>query len=308
MTSRPARFASAAAATLAALTLAACSSGASPSSAGASTPSTIAVVASTNVWGDIAATIGGDAVSVTSIISDPSQDPHDYEASPKNQLALSKAAVVIENGGGYDDFVDTMLAAAHNSSATVLNAVTLSGKTAPAGGDLNEHVWYDFPTVEKVVDGIEAAYAAIDPGDAATFRTNASGLTSQIDALAQQEAQLKGRYAGVGVAITEPVPLYMLEAIGLTNRTPDEFSHAIEEGTDVSATVLQETLALYTDHAVELLAYNEQTAGPETQAVLDAAQANGVPVVPVTETLPAGKTYVSWMQGNLDAIGAALGR
>jgi len=292
--------------TVAALSLAACSS---PSSAGP-TPSDsagpLSVVASTNVWGDIAATVGGDAVSVTSIIDDPDKDPHEYEADAQNQLSLSKAAVVIENGGGYDDFVDTMLDASGNDSAVVINAVDVSGYQASGGEELNEHVWYDFPTVEKVIDQLEDAFAAADPANASTFSENADALKDQLGQLEQQEADLKSQYAGEGVAITEPVPLYMLDAIGLDNKTPEEFSEAIEEDTDVAPDVLQETLALFSDHAVKLLAYNEQTTGPQTEAVLDAAQQNAIAVVPVTETLPDGDTYVSWMTGNLDAIASAL--
>src|SRR3990170_6823756 len=105
--------------------------------------SAIPVVASTNVYGDIVEQIGGGKVKVTSVISDPDQDPHSYEANTQNQLALSKAKVVVENGGGYDDFIDRMLKSSDNSSAEVINAVKVSGKTAPAGGELNEHVWYD---------------------------------------------------------------------------------------------------------------------------------------------------------------------
>jgi zinc/manganese transport system substrate-binding protein len=286
-----------------ALTLAGCA--ANPSDAG-STSEGISVVASTNVWGDVASTIGGDAVSVTSIIDSPDKDPHEYEADAQNQLALSKADVVIENGGGYDDFVDTMLDSAGNSSAVVLNAVEISGNTASDGEEVNEHVWYDFPSVEMVIDEIEASYAKLDPDNAATFEKNAGDLKAQIGTLEDQEADLNGQYAGAGVSITEPVPLYMLDAIGLDNKTPAEFSEAIEEGTDVPATVLQQTLALYSDHAVELLVYNEQTAGPQTEEVLTAAKDNAIPVVPVTETLPDGTTYVSWMGDNLDAISAAL--
>ncbi|WP_229715163.1 metal ABC transporter solute-binding protein, Zn/Mn family [Subtercola lobariae] len=296
-------------AAIATVTLAGCAStpsSASPSSASAS--GTISVVASTNVWGDIAATIGGDRVTVSSIIDDPDKDPHEYEADAQNQLALSKAQVVIENGGGYDDFVDTMLGTAGNTSGIVLNAVTISGKQPDANGDLNEHVWYDFPTVENVIDQIQQTYTKIDPAGTATYTKNATALKTQIDALEQQEAALKTTHAGVGVSITEPVPLYMLDAIGLDNKTPHEFSKAIENGTDVAPDVLQQTVALYNDHAVKLLAYNEQTTGAQTQAVLTAANNNNIPVVPVTETLPAGKTYISWMTDNLNAITTALAK
>jgi zinc/manganese transport system substrate-binding protein len=296
--------------------LGACSSGgesagaasSGSSSADAATGARIKVVASTNVWGDLAASIGGDKVQVTTIITSPAADPHEYEASTRNQLSLAEATVVIENGGGYDDFIDRMLKSAKNSSASVLNAVTISGKKADGGEELNEHVWYDFPTVEKVVDQIEQAYAKADPKNASTFQQNAAALKQKIDVLEQQEAALKQKYDGQPVAITEPVPLYLLDAIGLQNKTPDEFSEAIEEDSDVPAKVLNQTLQLYSEHQVKVLAYNAQTTGPETEKVLDAAKDNDIPVVPVTETLPTGKDYAGWMSANLDALGTALGR
>ncbi|MEU4290819.1 zinc ABC transporter substrate-binding protein [Kribbella sp. NPDC026596] len=294
--------------------LAACSSGVDSAGASASSSAApaggaeIKVVASTNVWGDLAASIGGDKVQVTSIITSPDADPHEYEANTRNQLSLAEASVVIENGGGYDDFIDRMLKSSKNSSATVLNAVTISGKQATGGEELNEHVWYDFPTVEKVVDQLAKAYSEADPAAASTFQQNAAALKQKIDGLEQQEATLKQKYDGQPVAITEPVPVYLLDAIGLQNKTPDEFSEAIEEDSDVPAKVLNETLQLYSEHQVKVLAYNSQTTGPETEKILNAAKQNNIPAVPVTETLPAGKDYVGWMSANLDALGTALGR
>ena len=183
---------------IAVLLLAGCAAGNASSN---SSSGKIDVVASTNVWGDIASTVGGDDVSVTSFIDDPSKDPHEYEASGQNQLAISKAAVVIENGGGYDDFVDTMLKSSPSSSATVLNAVKVSGLTAPAGGDLNERVWYDFPTVTKVIDKLRAALAKARPADASLFSANAKSLTGKIALLEARERELKTKYSSVGAAI-----------------------------------------------------------------------------------------------------------
>ncbi|MEU2538000.1 metal ABC transporter solute-binding protein, Zn/Mn family [Streptomyces iakyrus] len=273
-----------------------------------SAPARVAVVASTDVWGDIARRVGGDRVDVTSVISDPDQDPHSYEADPQNQLALSKAEVVVENGGGYDDFVDRMLKSGHNDSAEVVNAVEVSGKKAPKGGELNEHVWYDFPTVAEVADRISAALAEADPGDAAAFEKNAAAFKAKLAPLEAEEAQIKKAHGGEGVAITEPVPLYMTEASGLVNRTPAPFSEAIEEGDDVSPRVLQQSLALFSGKKVKVLVYNEQTSGPQTEKAEAAAKAAGIPVVPVTETLPKGKDYLGWMTGNVGALASALAK
>lgn len=267
----------------------------------------IKVVASTNVYGDIAHQIAGEHAQITSIIDNPDADPHSYEANTQNQLALAHADIVIENGGGYDDFVDTMLKSAGNSTVTLLNAVDISGKTAAPGQELNEHVWYDFPTVARLVDKLESALAQRDPADQSSFAANAAAFKQKLSQLEATEASIKKAHGGDGVAITEPVPLYMLQACGLDNKTPEEFSEAIEEGTDVSPLVLKQTLDLFNDKKVVLLAYNEQTTGPETQQVLNAAKSNDIAVVPVTETLPTGKDYLSWMSGNLSAIQAALG-
>ncbi|MFE3032788.1 metal ABC transporter solute-binding protein, Zn/Mn family [Streptomyces canus] len=270
--------------------------------------SRVAVVASTDVYGDIVSRIGGNKVSVTSVISDPSQDPHSYEASTQNQLALSKAKVVVENGGGYDDFVDRMLRSGGNTSAEVINAVKVSGRTAPKGGELNEHVWYDFPTVARLADRIAAALGKADPANAATFTRNADAFKAGLKPLEAKEAQIRKEHGGAAIAITEPVPLYMTGASGLVDRTPAEFSEAVEEGDDVSPKVLRETLALFTGKQVKALVYNAQTSGPQTEKSEQAARAAGIPVVPVTETLPSGKDYLAWMTGNVDALANALAK
>ncbi|QKW17830.1 zinc ABC transporter substrate-binding protein [Kitasatospora sp. NA04385] len=269
--------------------------------------STVPVVASTNVYGDIVKQIGGDKVTVTSIMDSPDQDPHSFEASTQNQLTLSKAKVVIENGGGYDDFVDRMLKSS-NASPELINVVDLSGKTAPAGGELNEHVWYDFPTMAALADRIAAVLGKADPANAAAFTANADDFKTKLQGLAAEEADVKKAHDGAAIGITEPVPLYMTEAAGLVDKTPSEFSEAIEEGDDVSPQVLQETLALYRDKQVKALVYNAQTSGPQTDRVKDAATAAGIPVVPVTETLPRGKDYLTWMTANVDALAGALGK
>lgn len=291
----------------AALTLTGCGGGSSDDAKGSGGGGKVSVVASTNVWGDVVRQVAGDHATITSIISSPDQDPHSFEANAKVQLELSRARIVVDNGGGYDDFVPNMLKTARNAKVTVLNAVDISGKKAPSGGELNEHVWYDFPTVAKVTDRIAAALATADSGDASTFKANAATFKGKLSAMEATEAAIKKEHAGDGAAITEPVPLYLLTACGLVNKTPPAFSEAVEEGDDVSARVLKQTLGIFDDKQVKLLAYNEQTSGSTTEQVLARAKKDDVAVVPVTETLPAGKGYLAWMTSNLAAVRSALG-
>lgn len=266
---------------------------------------TVSVVASTNVYGSIVQAIGGDHVSVTSILNDPSQDPHSFESSAKTQLAVSKADLLIENGGGYDDFMTT-LANSSNTKADTINVVKLSGLDTGGSAEFNEHVFYSYPTMVKLTADVAKRLGELDRADASEFTKNADALTAELEQLETQTASLKTKYDGEKVTYTEPVPGYLFDAIGLDNVTPEKFSEAIEEGDDVPPAALNDTLKLFSSKTVKLLAYNEQTSSAETEQVKQAADTAGVPVVGVTETLPKGEDYVSWQQANIDAVQAAL--
>jgi zinc/manganese transport system substrate-binding protein len=274
--------------------LAACSAPTDPATDGE-----LRIVASTNVYGDLAATIAGPDAIVTSIIDDPSADPHGFEANPRVQLELAKADLVIANGGGYDDFVDEMLAASGNTTAVVLHAVEF----ASVDVESNEHVWYDYATVSAVVDGIAEAVDGMQPDEARADRV--ADLQQGIAGLQERAAALAAEHRGEGVIVTEPVPLYLLTAAGLTNLTPPEFTEAIEEDTDVAPAVLQRVLNLVPEAAVVVV--NGQTGGPQTDAVVDIAGQVGVPWFAVTETLPEGLNYVAWQAGLLDLLEDSLG-
>ncbi|MBX3100831.1 MAG: zinc ABC transporter substrate-binding protein [Salinibacterium sp.] len=255
------------------------------------------IVASTSVYGDVAARVAGDLASVTSFIDGPNIDPHSFEASARNQLAIAGADLVIENGGGYDPFMDSLVKAS-GSDAPIINAFETSGLAGP-----NEHVWYSFDALEKVVAAIVVQLGAIDPVHRATYEANGDALSTEITGLSTMAAAI----ATTGdVAVTELVPVYLLETVGLANVTPADFTEAIEEGNDVPPLALQDTLRLFSEGSVRLLAYNSQTASPETERVRQAAEAAGVPVVEFTETLPTGADYVSWMTANLNALASAL--
>ncbi|CAN5116906.1 zinc ABC transporter substrate-binding protein [soil metagenome] len=257
------------------------------------------IVASTSAYGDLASSIAGDHASVTAFIDGPDVDPHSFEASARDQLAISQADLIIENGGGYDPFMGPLVEAA-GTSAPVIDAFETSGLPGP-----NEHVWYSFPAMTALVGTIATQLAEIDPDNAAEYAANRDALASRI---ADLEKRANNMATEGDVAVTEPVPVYLLGAVGLTNATPADFTEAIEEGNDVPPLALRDTLDLLTSTSVRLLAYNSQTASPETERVRQAAEDAGVPVVEFTENLPAGADYVSWMTANLDALAAALAR
>lgn len=271
----------------------------------------VSVVASTDVYGDIVAQIAGrlagTRIAITSIIAGSTADPHSYEASARTELALARADVVIENGGGYDDFMDALRRSAGGGS-TLLDAVDISGHRSTGGTDLNEHVWYDFPTVARLATRLTAVLVMKDPADAAELRANAARFLDRLRGLERTEARIRAQAAGRGVLVTEPVPLYLLQACGLVNRTPPAFSRAVEDGTEVAPRVLRRTLRLESGPGIAFVAYNEQAVGRDTEQLLATARRDGTAVVPVTETLPDHRDYLAWMAANLSAVAAALDR
>lgn len=308
-----ARLSFAASAGLAVL-LAACAAPAA--TAPSSSSGVIDVVASTSVYGDIVKSIGGDKVAVTSIISKTSQDPHSYEASTQDKLAVSKAGLVISNGAGYDDFFSKLSDDGKVPADKVITAVDASGllPTATAGATakvpegFNEHVWYNFSAMGKVADAVAAKLGSLNSAEARTFTANADKFKSSLNGLSAKVAEIKASKGSAPVAITEPVPGYLLEAAGLENKTPEEFSHAIEAGSDVPPGAVKQTSDLITSKSVRFLAYNEQTAGAQTEKLKAAATTAGIPVVGFTETLPEGKDYITWMTDNVGNIAAALNK
>jgi zinc/manganese transport system substrate-binding protein len=157
-----------------------------------------------------------------------------------------------------------------------------------------------------VADSVAEKLGTLDPGSAATFTANADAFKSSLSGLHSKLDAGKATAAGGQVAVTEPVPLYLLEDAGLKNATPDQYTAAIEEGTDVPPAAMKEATDLVASRTVRLLAYNAQTEGPQTETLKKAAQAAGVPVVDFTETLPEGKTYLQWMTDNVNNVSKIL--
>jgi len=296
-----------------ALALAGCSSSTgAASSPSPSTGGTIAVVASTNVYGDIAKTIGGDHVDVTSLIADESKDPHDFEATAADQLDIQNAQLLIENGGGYDPFMSSLKDAA-KSTAPLISAVTFSpewkgSNPSEAVEGFNEHVFYDPQTIAAVADEIAKQLGALDPADAGVFTDNAKAFRSDIDAkVTPILTDISKAHGGAEIFVTEPVPLYLAEAAGLKNVTPSAFSEAVEEGQDVPPATLLDALTLIGSGSVKIVFVNAQAAGAETTQVEAKASEVKVPVIKASELLPDGENYVSWMTDMATQIKTALG-
>jgi len=304
-----------------ALLLAGCAGGAT--SAGTSTAGgRVQVVASTNVYGSIAEAVGGDAVQVTSMIASVSQDPHDFEASAHDQLLVQRAGLVIENGGGYDPFMQTLVKAS-GSTAPVITAAVLSPEY-PSDGNLdshkddadhahdhlegfNEHVFYDPAVMAKVAQEIADRLAKLEPAHAASFEANAKSFAAGTAKIQATLAEIATAHGGAGVFVTEPLPLYLADAAGLDNKTPAAFSEAVEEGQDVPPATLLSALRTIASGDVAVVITNAQAAGAETTQVEEKAKGANVPVLRFSEILPDGMTYLEWMQGNADALGKALG-
>lgn len=275
------------------------------SSAASATTSPVAVVAVENVWGDITSQIGGDKVEVTSILKDPKADPHSYETDPTDAAAISSARFVVENGLGYDDFADKLLSATKDARREVL---TIADVVKVDGHNPNPHLWYSPTYVQTAARAIAAQLGKADPANTATFQSGLATFLRAYQPYLDTLAAIRSRYAGTKVAYTERVPGYLLEDAGLTLGTPASFAQSIEDGNDPSPADTDAVDRAVENKTVKVLLYNAQVTSPTTQKVQDLAEASGVPVVGVSETVPAAfKDFQTWQIAQAKAVLTALG-
>jgi zinc/manganese transport system substrate-binding protein len=259
------------------------------------------VVAAENFYGDIARQIGGDRVDVTSILSNPDQDPHLFETTPTIVRQIAAARIVIFNGADYDAWMDKLLKAAPRVGRTVLAVAELVNKKA---GD-NPHLWYDPATMPTVARALADAFSKADPAHATDYAARLATLLASLERIGGKVEEIRAKHAGVAITATEPVFGYMAAALGLRVRN-ERLQMAVMNDTEPSARDIAAFEQDLKEHRVRVLLYNKQTGTKLTQRMLEIARRAKIPVVGVTETEPMGMTYQDWMLMQLAELQNAL--
>ena len=261
----------------------------------------IHVVAAENVYGDIAGAIGGNRVDVVSILNNPAQDPHLFEASPSVVRRFADARLVIINGAGYDAWAEKLLLTAPRAERRVINVARLTSRKP---GD-NPHFWYDPAVMPVVARAIAAALSEADPGHASDYAARLTTTLTALDSVGTRATRLRAKHAGTPVTATEPVFGPMADALGLVMRNRS-LQTAMMNDTEPAARDLAAFENDLKQHKVRALIYNAQMSEQLTERLLAVARKAGVPVVPVTEMQPAGVSFADWMLGELEALDKAL--
>jgi zinc/manganese transport system substrate-binding protein len=262
---------------------------------------TIRILAAENFYGDVAGQIAGPNASVSSIMSNPEQDPHLFEASPSVARQISDAAIVVYSGADYDPWMAKLLSASRSPNRTVIVVANLVHRKS---GD-NPHIWYDPPTMPAYAKALAASLSQRDPAHKADYDQRLQSFLTSLQPLEAKIAEIRARFHGTPVTATEPVFGYMATALGFSMRN-ERFQLAVMNDTEPRAS---DVAAMETDlrqHRVRVLFYNSQATDAAAQRLLKIAQESRIPVVGVTETEPAGKTYQKWMLDQLDAVERAL--
>lgn len=261
----------------------------------------INIVAAENFYGDIAAQIGGSNVKVTSILSNPDEDPHLFEASASTAKALVEAHIVISNGVDYDPWIEKLLSTNKADHRVVIVAAKLAGKKA---GD-NPHLWYNPATMAAVATQLSADLVRIDPAHKADYDKNSAAFVASLKPLNDKISALHKKYSGTPVSASEPVFGYMAGLIGLKVHN-EKFALAVMNNTEPSASEVAGFERDLRDHKVKAMLYNAQASDPAVQRLVQLAKDQKVPIVGVSETEPHNMTYQEWMISQLDALDKAL--
>jgi zinc/manganese transport system substrate-binding protein len=262
----------------------------------------ISVVAAENVYGDIVEQLGGDHVAVVSILTNPNQDPHLFEASASTARALAGADLVIYNGLDYDPWMEKLLAVTPNGTRAIIVVGDVSDKKT---GE-NPHLWYEPRSVAALARAISTDLIARDPTSGADYKQRLQAFEASRSHLDAKIQAMRAKFAGAPITATEPVFQYMAEAIGLVVRNP-EFQLAVMNDTEPSARDVASFQDDLRQHRVKILLYNTQATDNLAQRMRQIAESEKIPVVGVTETEPPGVRYQDWMEKELDALDAALG-
>jgi zinc/manganese transport system substrate-binding protein len=264
----------------------------------------IVAVGAESEYANVIGQVGGKYVQASAIMSNPNTDPHTFEASIAVAREVGAAQLVVQNGVGYDAFMDTIESAAPSGGRTVVDVQQL---LKLPDSTPNPHLWYDPATMPKVADAVAADLSAIQPSHKAYFEANAAAFEDSLGKLTAAVASFKAAYAGVPVATTEPVADYLLTAAGADNLTPWTFQADIMNGVDPSPQNVALQRALFTGHKVKAFLYNEQVTDTLTQSFITLAEQNHIPVVGVYETMPVlGYDYQSWMQTEVQDLRMAV--
>jgi len=283
-----------------ALAAAACSSTGSTGAAGG----TITAVGAENEYANVISQIGGKYVQVSAIESNPNTDPHSFEASPSVAREVSAAQLVVQNGLGYDTYMNKIESASPNSTRKVIDVQSLLGLPDSTP---NPHLWYSPATMPAVARALAKDLTALQPGHAAYFRANLTTFNRSLQPWLQAIRQFRSAYPGTPVAVTEPVGDYMLQAAGTSIRTPFRLQADIMNGVDPAPQDISLESSFFKDHKVKVFLYNQQVTDSLTQTFLADAHRYGVPVVGVYETMPTpGYDYQSWMLAEVHALQRAV--
>jgi zinc/manganese transport system substrate-binding protein len=277
-----------------------------PSPAATSGSGPIQAVGAENQYANVIEQIGGRYVRVSAIQSNPNTDPHTFEASPSVAEEVSTASLIVQNGLGYDTYMEKIEAASPSSSRKVIDVQQLLGLPESTA---NPHLWYRPATMPAVARALVSDLSALAPAHAAYFRANAAKFERSLQPWLAALARFRSRYPGTAVATTEPVGNYMLEAAGTRNLTPFPLQADIMNGTDPAPQGVTFQNELLAGHRVKVFVYNQQVTDSLTESFLRTAAHNGIPVVGVYETMPTpGYDYQSWMLAEVEALEKAVAR
>jgi zinc/manganese transport system substrate-binding protein len=273
------------------------------SSADASSEGKISAVGAENEYANVIEQIGGKYVAVSAVESDPNTDPHTFEASASVAKEVSGADVLVENGVGYDSYMEKIESSSSNSSRKVINVQELLGLPDSTP---NPHLWYKPETMPAVAKQLVTDFSELQPEHKSYFEANLKKFERSLEPWLEGLKEFSTKFPGAAVATTEPVADYMLEAAGIENLTPFTMQADIMNDADPAPQAIAEQESFFTENKADAFVYNQQVTDSITEKFLKQAGENNVPVVGVYETMPTGYTYQHWMEAELKALEEAV--
>ena len=242
------------------------------------------IIATTNVWADVASAVTGS--DVDAIITGDAVDPHHFEPSAKDLARIKGANTVVANGGAYDAALYTAA-----EQDRIIYAIPLLDEHdhehahdhahMPDSLDELEHAWFAPEKVLQVAEDI----ADRTGGDASDVKQRIGEIQSKLNAVPH-----------VHIGMTETIAAGLVWGTELHDITPEEYVKASLNHQEPSAAAVAAFLEQIERGELDMLFVNPQSTNSATQRLADAAKAHNVPVVEIRETPPAGQNFLDYFE------------
>lgn len=275
------------------------------------------IVTSIFPYYDFAKNIAGDKAEIKLLLS-PGSEPHDYEPTPSDIVAIEKCDIFIYNGGESDKWVDSVLETLENTDVIVLKMMDYvqliesdshhHDEAHSDDCDFDEHIWTSIRNSQVLCEKIKSAMMKQDTTNAEFYKSNSENYISQLQSLDNDMIEIAENKKRDTIVFGDRFPmLYFFNDYGLNHKAA--FPGCNSE-TEPSLEVVTELTNYVKDNSIPVVYYLEFSNGNTANLISEGTEAKALQVSSchnvTKKDFESGASYISLMENNISSFKEAL--